>query len=65
MRQCQCGGVQREHELTDGRTAYTCAQCGRYQALAPRASDVKPVPQEAITRALWVLGDFVNARTDA
>lgn len=63
MRQCQCGGVLREHELTDGRTAYTCAQCGRYQALEPRA--IEPAPQEAITRALWVLGDFVNARTDA
>lgn len=39
MRQCQCGGVQREHELTNGRTAYTCNECGRYQALLPRSRD--------------------------
>lgn len=33
MRQCPCGGVIREHELTGERTAWTCSDCGRYDAI--------------------------------
>lgn len=43
-RQCACGGLIRTHELTDGRTAWTCKDCGRYEAMTPRATvaDVEP-----------------------
>lgn len=30
MRQCQCGGLFRSHELTGYREAWLCNQCGRY-----------------------------------
>lgn len=28
-RQCQCGGVIRQHQLTDGREVWTCNECER------------------------------------
>lgn len=33
MRICKCGGHIREHALTDNRVAWTCASCGRYEAV--------------------------------
>ena len=31
-RQCACGGVLTIHQLTGEREAWTCRQCGRYEA---------------------------------
>ena len=31
MRQCKCGGLIREHQLTGNRVAWTCNECGRYE----------------------------------
>lgn len=36
MRQCQCGGIVRQHQLTGEREAWTCNSCGRYEAVSPR-----------------------------
>ena len=33
MRQCKCGGVIRQHELTGNREAWTCNECGRYEII--------------------------------
>lgn len=33
MRQCKCGGLIREHQLTKNRVAWTCNQCGRYEQI--------------------------------
>ena len=33
MRQCKCGGVIRQHQLTNKREAWTCNACGRYEVV--------------------------------
>ena len=33
MRQCKCGGVIRQHQLTGNREAWTCNTCERYEAI--------------------------------
>lgn len=33
MHVCKCGGVIRQHELTNNREAWTCGSCGRYEAI--------------------------------
>ena len=32
-RQCMCGGTIRQHQLINNREAWTCNECGRYEAL--------------------------------
>jgi hypothetical protein len=32
-RQCTCGGIIRQHELTGEREAWTCNACGKYSAI--------------------------------
>lgn len=32
-RQCKCGGIIRQHELTRNRAAWTCGGCGRYEIM--------------------------------
>lgn len=32
-RQCTCGGIIRQHQLTGEREAWTCGACGRYGAI--------------------------------
>ena len=36
MRQCKCGGLVREHQLTQGRQAWTCGACGRYEIVGAK-----------------------------
>ena len=36
MRQCKCGGMIREHQLTQGRQAWTCSACGRYEIVGEK-----------------------------
>jgi hypothetical protein len=36
MRQCKCGGLVREHQLTQGRQAWTCGACGRYEVVGEK-----------------------------
>jgi hypothetical protein len=36
-RQCTCGGIIRQHELTGDREAWTCNACGKYSAISRRA----------------------------
>jgi hypothetical protein len=31
MRICKCGGVVRQHQLTNNREAWTCIACKRYE----------------------------------
>ena len=31
MKQCKCGGIVRQHALTNGREAWTCGCCQRYE----------------------------------
>ena len=31
MRQCRCGGLIGQHELTGNRTAWSCRRCGVYE----------------------------------
>ena len=33
MIQCRCGGIVRQHELTNSREAWSCKQCGRYEVV--------------------------------
>lgn len=42
-RNCQCGGVLRQHELTDNREAWSCPSCGRYQPMR-RGQEEEPAP---------------------
>jgi hypothetical protein len=35
-RQCTCGGIIRQHELTGEREAWTCNACGKYSAIQRR-----------------------------
>ena len=32
-RQCSCGGIVRQHGLTNNREAWTCGACGRYEII--------------------------------
>jgi hypothetical protein len=32
-RQCTCGGIIRQHQLTGEREAWTCNACGKYSAI--------------------------------
>lgn len=54
MRQCQCGGIVRQHQLTGDREAWTCNACGRYEAVSSRA--IPPSPFEH-----WFAGAIVIA----
>jgi hypothetical protein len=44
-RNCQCGGVLRQHELTDNREAWACASCGRYQPIRRGPDAAPPTPE--------------------
>ena len=33
MKQCKCGGLISEHELTKNREAWHCKSCGRYEII--------------------------------
>lgn len=33
MRICKCGGVVRQHGLTNNREAWTCNACNRYEII--------------------------------
>lgn len=33
MKQCKCGGVITEHQLTKNREAWHCKSCGRYEII--------------------------------
>jgi hypothetical protein len=46
-RQCTCGGIIRQHELTGEREAWTCNACGKYSA---------------ISRAVWTPADLTAAK---
>ena len=35
MRQCKCGGVIREAELTQNRQSWRCDSCNRYEIFRP------------------------------
>lgn len=39
-RQCTCGGIIRQHQLTGEREAWTCGGCGRYGAIARGGDDM-------------------------
>jgi hypothetical protein len=49
-RQCTCGGIIRQHELTGEREAWTCNACGKYSA---------------ISRAVWTPADLAAAKERA
>ena len=50
MRQCSCGGVIRQHQLTGNREAWTCNACGRYEAIErPLPASPPPAPKPAKT----------------
>jgi hypothetical protein len=49
-RQCTCGGIIRQHELTGEREAWTCNACGKYSA---------------ISRAVWTPADLDAAKARA
>ena len=42
MRQCQCGGVVRQYQLTNNREAWTCDECGRYEVVEQPPKEEKP-----------------------
>lgn len=45
-RQCQCGGVIRQHQLTGEREAWTCSGCGRYEVVKREpAPTLIPAPE--------------------
>ena len=54
MRQCKCGGIIRQHQLTGDREAWTCNACGRYEAVQrqPSPQPIKP-PEKPEGRAKW------------
>jgi len=39
MRLCKCGGVVTQHELVREREAWTCRECGRYEAVPVNRSE--------------------------
>jgi hypothetical protein len=43
-RQCTCGGLIRQHELTGSREAWTCGGCGRYCVIDRAAGRVQSQP---------------------
>jgi hypothetical protein len=46
MKQCKCGGVITEHQLTKNREAWHCKSCGRYEII--KLTPLKPVkPNDA------------------
>jgi phage regulator Rha-like protein len=52
-RQCQCGGIIREHQLTGDRYAWTCGGCGRYQIFHGK--------QDLLTRSfVWAHNSLVS-----
>lgn len=44
MRQCQCGGTVRQHQLTGNREAWTCNDCGRYENVQRQEPPTTPAP---------------------
>jgi hypothetical protein len=42
MRQCKCGGLIREHDLVDGRVAWACNSCKRYEKVTLPTTPVPP-----------------------
>lgn len=45
-RQCQCGGVIRSHQLTENREAWSCKDCGRYEAVQREEKPANPIPEQ-------------------
>ena len=41
MKQCKCGGIVRQHSLANGREAWKCGCCSRYEIVQVAVSDVK------------------------
>ena len=52
MRQCQCGGTVRQHQLTGNREAWTCNDCGRYENVQrqepPTTTAPPPEPENEV-----------------
>jgi hypothetical protein len=37
MRVCPCGGIVRQHPLSNSREAWTCGACNRYEVVSHKA----------------------------
>jgi hydroxymethylpyrimidine/phosphomethylpyrimidine kinase len=61
-RQCLCGGVFTIHQLTGEREAWTCRQCGRYEAM--RAPSLQ-MPHSAGTGCIMSASTCGDTETDA
>jgi hypothetical protein len=63
-RQCTCGGIIRQHELTGEREAWTCNACGKYSAIQRKGETMTEKQTENSERAdahrLNVLASFAH-----
>jgi hypothetical protein len=63
-RQCTCGGLIRQHELTGDREAWTCGACGRYCVIdraAGREQSGLLIEKDCVLSQDIVYTDEVNA----